>query len=442
MYIISDRDNSKVLRNTFKGWKRKLSNYRSKADEIKKKNMDIEKFPTDSKYVKLDKGDSDEHIDVENSVTTNPSISGSNDSLCDVIPESENEYSEEEASGDDINVESFKVKCLHALKKTCLLDTIIVKLYDSGDLNDFMTFLKLLANGKLPNDNIVVQLLFERAKFQDCKNTVGMRYRKVTKLFWSIVYRLCKGVGLKFFSDEKNWGQVFRKETEKSKYSPDKSKINFAVPDKKTLYDMNHDLPKIIPPGKIRCALNLLKGKKDIVLMADGKMVTKGLQSNFCGDMDLFGHEILPNLTDLQEKLNTEMELYSKCAINYSSASDGDKFITLCEIGDSLCGMIEKIRNFHYEQRKKLKSFTSGNYPVKPDKAISACKTHMYTSSIWIRKALQLNVKLLKFMTNLQNNGHMVRTESTVHMDQITNVRLLHDADYIDQNIDRNEHPH
>ena len=178
--------------------------------------MDIEKFPTDPKYVKLDKGVSDEHIDIENSVTTDPGLSGSNDSLCDVIPESENEYSEEKASGDDINVESFKVKCLHALKKTCLLDKIIDKLYDSGDLNDFMTFLKLLANGKLPHNNIVVQLLFERAKFQDCKNTVGMRYRKVTKLFWSIVYRLCKGVGLKFFSSEKNWGQVFQKETEKA----------------------------------------------------------------------------------------------------------------------------------------------------------------------------------------------------------------------------------
>ena len=205
---------------------------------------------------------------------------------------------------------------------------------------------------------------------------------------------------------------------------------------------MNHNLPKIIPPGKIRCALNLLKGKKDIVLMADGKMVTKVLQSNFQGDMDLFGHEILSNLTDLQEKLNTEMELYSKSAINYSNGSDGDKFTTLCEIGESLCGMIEKIRNFHYEQRKKLKSFTTGNYPVKPDKAISTWKTHMYTSSIWICKALQLNVKLLKFMTNLQNNVHMVRTESTVHMDQLENVRLLHDVDYTDKNINRNEHPH
>ena len=198
---------------------------------------------------------------------------------------------------------------------------------------------------------------------------------------------------------EKIGAKYFERKLKKSKYSPDKSKINFAVPDEKTLSDMNHDLPKIIPPGNIRCALNLLKGKKDIVLMADGKMVTKGLQSNFHGDMDLFGHEILPNLTDLQQKLNTEMELYSKCAINYTNASDGEKFTTLCEIGDSLCGMIEKIRNFHHEQSKKFKSFTSGNYPVKPDKAISACKTHMYTSSIWIRKDLQLNVTIEVLIT-------------------------------------------
>ena len=62
-----------------------------------------------------------------------------------------------------------------------------------------------------------------------------MRYRKVTKLFWSIVYRLCKGVGLKFFGGEKNWGQVVNRNSEKSKYSPNKSKINFAVPHEKVL---------------------------------------------------------------------------------------------------------------------------------------------------------------------------------------------------------------
>ena len=41
--------------------------------------MDTEKFPMDPKYVKLDKGDSDEHIDVENLVSIDLSVSGSND---------------------------------------------------------------------------------------------------------------------------------------------------------------------------------------------------------------------------------------------------------------------------------------------------------------------------------------------------------------------------
>ena len=66
--------------------------------------MDTDKFPMDPKYVKLDKGDSDEHINVENSVTTDPSVSGSNDNLSDVIPDSENEYSKENTNGDDMNV--------------------------------------------------------------------------------------------------------------------------------------------------------------------------------------------------------------------------------------------------------------------------------------------------------------------------------------------------
>ena len=82
--------------------------------------MDIDKCPIDSKYVKLDKGDSDEQIDVENSVTIDPSVSGSNNNLSDVIHDSESEYSKENTSGDDMNVDSFKVKCLHELKNTCL----------------------------------------------------------------------------------------------------------------------------------------------------------------------------------------------------------------------------------------------------------------------------------------------------------------------------------
>ena len=153
---------------------------------------------------------------------------------------------------------------------------IVDKMWESRNLLDFMNLIRLMQLGKLPADNIVLQLLFDRVIFQTCGNTVSMRYRDVTKTFWLIVYRLCKGSGLKFFGGEKNWGQVVMKHAIKSKYSPDLSKVNFAVPDEKILRDMKKVLPKIIPPGKIRKTIDMIAGKKDLVLLADGKLVTKG----------------------------------------------------------------------------------------------------------------------------------------------------------------------
>ena len=61
-----------------------------------------------------------------------------------------------------------------------------------------------------------------------------------------------QGSGLTFFGGEKNWGQVVMKQSLKSKYSPDVSKVNFGVPNEKILRDMKKVLPKIIPPGKIK----------------------------------------------------------------------------------------------------------------------------------------------------------------------------------------------
>ena len=153
---------------------------------------------------------------------------------------------------------------------------IVDKMWESRNLLDFMNLIRLMQLGKLPADNIVLQLLFDRVIFQTCGNTVSMRYEDVTKTFWLIVYRLCKGSGLKFFGGEKNWGQVVMKHAIESKYSPDLSKVNFAVPDEKILRDMKKVLPKIIPPGKIRKTIDMIVGKKDLVLMADGKLVTKG----------------------------------------------------------------------------------------------------------------------------------------------------------------------
>ena len=42
---------------------------------------------------------------------------------------------------------------------------------------------------------------------------------------------------------------------------------------------MKKVLPKIIPPGKIQKTIDMIAGKNDLILMADGKLVTKGLRN-------------------------------------------------------------------------------------------------------------------------------------------------------------------
>ena len=198
---------------------------------------------------------------------------------------------------------NFHDNCLERLMTSPLLSNLVTVLDESRQLNDFMHLLEYLSDKSFPCTNIVFVLLMERIRFQSCSNTIGMCYCGLTKKFWMIVYRLCKGVGLKFFSGEKNWGQVINKSTSKSKYSPTKSKVNFAVPDEKILRNYNSLLPKDIQPGKTESCLNLLTNKKDIIIMGDGKMVMKGLTTNFERDVNLFGHEKEPNLNDLKTEL-------------------------------------------------------------------------------------------------------------------------------------------
>ena len=94
-----------------------------------------------------------------------------------------------------------------------------------------MLLVTQLASGKLSPLNIAFILCLERAQWQSLKSTTQMRFRDVTKKFWLVVYRLLKGKGIRFFSGPKNYGQVISKTTTRGNYNPEKSDINFAVPD-------------------------------------------------------------------------------------------------------------------------------------------------------------------------------------------------------------------
>ena len=322
------------------------------------------------------------------------------------------------------------------------LESLLMKLDDHGHLNDFMMLLKLLQSGEFPMDNIVFILLLERIRFQKCPNTVGMRYSDRTKLFWTVVYRLCKGSGLKFFSGPKNWGQVVNNECDKSHYNPSNAKLNFAVPDEKILRECRNGIPKLVPPGKIVKCLDMLSNKKDIVLMVDGKLVMKGLKESFLGDVNLFGHETSPNLAELKLTLESHITYIGRCCESFKGCNYADQYEILLELLQMNTQLLSKICAHNSVQRKTLSNFTSRDASSNiPDKAISACKTEIYTSNIWIRNALKQNLELCKMMASHQNNSHFFSTVKQDNFSNLQNSRFLYDSAYVCQHINSREYP-
>ena len=430
---------------TAKGRKRKLSCYRSKSKNPGPSVDTVKVFkPNYVRITHCNLDSDDEPLDVEHSSGEEFLHSQTLSSSSDEQPCEDNvacEHFQHPVYDACTKDPSFCMRCLQELKESDLLDQIVDTLHKTEQLHDFMCLLRDLKSGKLPCDNIVFLLLLERVKFQNCSNTVAMRYGARTKLFWSIVYRLCKGSGLKFFSGSKNWGQVVNKESDKSLYYPELSKINFAVPDEKVLHDYRQSLPKIIPPGKIYASLDLLKNKKDIILMGDGKLVTKGLKTDFVGDVNLFGHENNPNLEDLKhEYMNLLDYISSSCrAFKSSNSQDQANIIEdLLEINTKMC---QRIREYHTVQRRKLSNFVNRN-DNQPERAISTCKTNMYTSSIWIKKALKCNVQLMQHLATLRRNLHLFSTASNANVYELPNVRILYEAEYVSEHLNALEYPH
>ena len=114
----------------------------------------------------------------------------------------------------------------------------------------------------------------------------------------------------------KNTGQVITGEAERGNYKPQDSKINFAVPDARTLRTFNNlDFPTNISPGIIHSAIDLKskEKEKDFVLSVDAKKVARGL-SDDAGDVDLFGHEPGPARGQQMARLSREKHLGEQIA--------------------------------------------------------------------------------------------------------------------------------
>ena len=443
IYVQTDIGN---VRKTRKGRKKKLSLYRSRTGQRPIRHR-VPKHPIDNthspanditdqrntssssfEYVEI-VSDSDESKEYKRAkVSENDSNSSNYDT---------NEY---EAATDNQKREQYTDVCKSYLTSEDLWGELIPKMYESNTLKDFILLIEGLRNGSIPMDNIVFLLMLERAKFGSLQNTCSMRYRDVTKLFWLVVYRLCKSTGLKFFSGAKNWGQVVSKESEKSFYKGSKAKINFAVPDEKMLRDLKSELPKVIPPGIINKSIGLLRNQRDIILMADGKLLSRGLGDNFRGDVNLFGHESNPNIAELQMDLMNHLNFITNSLDVNDSVSSNERYSNICEFISALTKLIQRIRNYMNQKMDKLKSCDESSNVYS--KYISKLKTEIFTASLWIKKSIKCNAQMLHILSCINTNNNLFQLDSPILLQQYSNIRMLHNSHYISEHINVVDHPH
>ena len=201
----------------------------------------------------------------ESSPSSSPSSSSSSSPSPSSSTASDQSSSDSDSDGDNIWNRPYVHHCYAEIRNQHMVRNLVENLYAAGCLQDFMLLVTQLASGKLSPLNIAFLLCLERARWQSLKSTTQMRFRDVTKKFWLVVYRLLKGKGIRFF------GQVISKTTTRGNYDPEKSDINFAVPDERYLRTQDGILGQMIQPRIIEGSMNMLKNHKDIVLMADCK---------------------------------------------------------------------------------------------------------------------------------------------------------------------------
>ena len=98
--------------------------------------------------------------------------------------------------------------------------------------------------------------------------------------------------------------------------------------------------------------------------MADGKLVTKGLKTDFLSDVNLFGHERNPNLQNLKEELNNKLDFISNTCKSFDKLSNSDKYQVLLELTGLCTEMNQRIRTYNVNQTRKPYGFMQSSFWV------------------------------------------------------------------------------
>ncbi|CAH1779698.1 unnamed protein product [Owenia fusiformis] len=178
---------------------------------------------------------------------------------------------------------------------------------------EFLMLLDLLANNRLPMDNICWLLFLDVVRWFSLENTSRMTYSIKTLTFWKIGYRLFHGKFIRFMSGPKSCGSLIKSDEETGEYRYDPQDpehcINFATPSISVVSNfmgVDINIPRVLKPGIIKECVPMLDQNKKYVLSVDGKRTAAGL-SKEGGDIDLFGNEPEQSLEEKQKEIEAEI---------------------------------------------------------------------------------------------------------------------------------------
>ena len=312
---------------------------------------------------------------------------------------------------------------LAIMKNERMLKSLIMYLYDSLLLSDFITLMQVLSTGKLEARNLPLLCCLERAKFCKLKSTTLMRFYSETKAFYRVAYRTFHGKGLLLMSGSKNQGQVRDGITKRGLYDPQQASVNFVVPDVKTLFNNDEALKEIPPTSKIQQSYNFVDRTKEHVLTYDGKKLSRGYKGKKYGDEDMWGIENKPTLeesvTQLQKELDT-VRHFQECQ------EDNNLLMQAFHADEMLSCVSERIRSIRkleWMHRNDLNKYEKD--PHSSDYSKSFKRSQIFACQSCTEKALMVTGAICEIKAEMNSMIQYFTAQSPVNLTIQENYDIL-----------------
>ena len=190
-------------------------------------------------------------------------------------------------------------------------------LESQGQARDFVHLANCLKSGAISPQNLSWLSALHMGRYSACESTCSMQYDKIILEFYQLYYLLFWSCSLNVLRVPSHFRNVVTGTTEKSKYNPSASKINFVLKRMKTGY------PKKVNPGLVEDILDIFEDKackgKQFVLSFNGMKVSRDVNVQEMGTW-IVGVGRTSNCQAIK-KLEQNLDLWRKISKPIDSSS-------------------------------------------------------------------------------------------------------------------------